>query len=558
MPDGTHASDIFRLIPSPCAFEAPFLSNNKFTFVSGNEECYSQGKLGFNRVEEKPDGSYKTYFGPCYHHLGVVYQADDAGLESAFNFRMACARMPTVKGYSDVGGYHQFLLLQHEYFFTTDDELRLFQSEFEHYLSEWFLEIGDLDVLLCIYAHQPHSKRGLRIRAYQNIISNGDLFHKTFNRAVTGKMKKAEIAKFLKNTRLINDLTTEGSLLAGFVVDEMKKAMASYTANHWFQFIKSPNLDDLKTVFARLMDPADQMYFPFFSDDSCVAIRCSDGIYFANVDISSCDASHGHGVFHLLRKLSRADSRLFRYVDGAIKQCEMALTLRNADNSQKVKLQPSMPTLYSGSTLTTIINNFANIAIACAIKGRLRPDITMAECPDLVRTAAAAAGYIVTVASADSYHKLQFLKHSPCRALCGTIVPVLNHGVMLRSSGSCWGDLPTYRKTHGRISLEERMRLYNISQTQCYKNVPTTSYLAALRQKYHSDKTVFRPSQAHHYIVDNITSDYSCYIIPDSELAIRYGVQDYDIEELSHTLEGSTMSSTVASRAILREDYGLC
>lgn len=549
MPDGAHSIDPFRLIPSTCQVTKTFVSNDKFKLVSGSPEVFVNGKLGFARGEEKPDGTYKTYFGPCYYHPGVVYAADDVGLEMAFNYRLGCVREP------DKPGYHSALCRNQGEFFSENAELAAFAEAFRIFLAEWFLKIGDLDKELIAYANQPHPKRRLRLRALQNILDNGDFFHPTFNRKVTGKVKRAELAKFLKATRLINDLTTEGSLLCGFVADQIKCAQAEFTRHTWYQFIKSPQLSVLTEVFDKLTNPTDKMYFAFFSDDSCVSIRCADGVFMANVDISSCDASHTRCVFDLLRHVCKDDTRLFRYVDGAIKQCEMPLHLRSGIDGTKVGLKPNAPTLYSGSTLTTLINNFANLAIAFAIHSRLYDGITKAECSELVRFAAETAGYIVTVVVCDTYHKLQFLKHSPCRTVCGKLVPVLNLGVLLRSQGCCWGDVPTYRKTHGLLTFEQRCHLWNVSLVQCYKNCASHDLLSTLRRLYHSSKDIV--SYHDHWNLNHLVDDFSNYVIPSHEIAQRYNVTTSDIMELSCCTKAGAMINTIASRAILQMDYGL-
>lgn len=545
-----HCIDPFRLIPSQCCVNKPFVSNDKFKLVGGDESCFINGKLEFEKGDEKPDGSYKTYITPCFFHAGVVYQSDDVGLEMAFNYRLACVREPQILG------YHAALMTNQKHFFLNNPYLNEFADAFELYLDAWFAGFGCMDVELKLYAERPHPKRKLRLRALKNILESGDLFHLTFNSRVTGKVKRAEIAKYLKATRLINDLTCEGSLLCGFVADQIKQAMAKFTLTSFFQFIKSPNLDLLKDTFDKLLDPNGKMYFPFFSDDSCVSIRCVDGIFLANVDISSCDGSHGKSVFNFLRRVSKSDTRLFRYVDGAIKQCEMNLTLRGAGKKQKVVLKPNAPTLYSGSTLTTLINNFANIAIACSLKSTIHDGLMKSECEELVRVAAESAGYIVTVQVCETYHDLQFLKHSPCKTVLGEMVPVLNLGVILRSLGSCWGDVPTYKNLPGgKKTFAQRKYLYNTSQIQCYKNNASYPLLQALRGRFHSEHSVDRHDST--YFIESISGDYSKHVVDDAELAQRYGVSVCDMQELTASINSDAMINIAASRAILALDYGL-
>jgi len=486
---------------------------------------------------------------PCWLHSGIIYAADDGGLERAFNYRLACKREPLVPG------YHEALIENQTNFFNKDWHLRVFEVEFSEFVHVWFTQHDDLDEALRKYASQPHKKRRLRMRALLAILDAGDWYHKTWTRKVLGKVKRAEIAKEGKATRLINDLSPEGSLICGFVADELKKAMAKFTEKRAYQFIKSPNLVDLSQVFGKLINPEGRLYFPFFSDDSCVSIRCTDGIYMANVDISSCDGSHTKAVFDLLRRVTRKDSRLRRYIDGAIRQCEMPLTMVSGSGREKVVLKPTSPVLYSGSTLTTLINNFANVAIACALLTRLdNVQPRKADCQELIKTAAQAAGYIVTVEQCDTYHSLQFLKHSPCLSTTGVIVPVLNLGVLMRSFGTCWGDLPTYRKL-GKYTFAQRRFLWNTSQVQCYKNCVTHPFLSALRSRFRHG--VDLSGEHDSWVVNNLEHNYSHLRVSADEVVKRYGITVTDLEELEASVWEDAMINIAASRAILQTDYGL-
>lgn len=548
VPEGVHVVEPWRIIPSTCAIDKPHRSNMRWRFVSGDDTAWDEelGLLKFGKGYEKADGSYKTIVTPCVSHHGIVYAADDNGLEKAFNYRLGCAREPTIPG------RHEELCMNQEKFVTQNELLREFIDDFRDYLTLRFSDIHDFDEQLIKYALMPHPKRAERVRALRNILDNAELYHKTFTRKVGGKVKKAEIAKFGKATRLVNDLTCEGSLLCGFVADRVKSFMADYTKDKWYQFIKTPDLSTLSDVFDKLVQPTGNLYFPFFSDDSCVSIRCSDGIYMANVDISSCDASHTVHIFDLLRNVTSGDGRLARYVHGAIAQCELPLTLRSGVEKKKVVLQADSPTLYSGSTLTTLINNFANICIAFGIKTSLeeRGEVTRAECEEVVRNAASAAGYIVTVDPCTTYHGLQFLKHSPCRSTAGVLTPVLNSGVILRSLGACWGDLPGSKKE----TFQARADRYNTSQIKCYKHCAEHSILRNLRQRYNCDVAELVD---HSWLVRNLTGCSSA-IIPSEELAARYSVQAADIDYLADALvSGNVIVNTIASRAIMAKDYGL-
>ena len=128
-----------------------------------------------------------------------------------------------------------------------------------------------------------------------------------------------------------------------------------------------------------------------------------------------------------------------------IGQCALPITVTSPANPRhKVKLRPKYPRLYSGSTLTTAINNLASMLIGLALSRAA----TASE--ENLMEAVATVGYVITLESCEKVEDLQFLKHSPCRDTRGIYRPLLNPGVLLRSSGCCKGDLP------GRGDLQPR------------------------------------------------------------------------------------------------------
>jgi len=128
-----------------------------------------------------------------------------------------------------------------------------------------------------------------------------------------------------------------------------------------------------------------------------------------------------------------------------VKQCKLKLrVVSKVDPRHQVHLKPKREFLYSGSTITTAINNLANISIALAIS-QLDYTGTLDEkgsCTQIVQ-AAESAGYILTGCTPlEHIEDIQFLKNSPVRDEKGDWHPMVNFGVFLRASGSCKGDLP--------------------------------------------------------------------------------------------------------------------
>jgi hypothetical protein len=141
-------------------------------------------------------------------------------------------------------------------------------------------------------------------------------------------------------------------------------------------------------------------------------------------------------------------------VEVLIDQCKKPFRVYNLANKRKhitFRKTDGSPTLYSGTTLTTLLNNTAclNIGVSIIESG--------AETPDEIIHAAELAGYIVTLEACEIFEDVQFLKHSPVLNTQGYWRPVLNLGVFLRSTGRCRRDLPgrTADPLHERTKAHE-------------------------------------------------------------------------------------------------------
>jgi len=302
----------------------------------------------------------------------------------------------------------------------------------------------------------PHEKRMLRIQAWIELDESGARFNgRTWMTSAKWKPKH-ETAKPGKKIRLIMDLEVPASLRGFRLFDALKRAqdenILEYKAGH-IEFCKSPRLTRLHKVFDRLREPDGRYHFVLFSDDSVLALRVGDKVLWFNLDISSCDASHGPAIFDVLRKITT--NRCKPDMELLIKQCQAPLKIRSiADPTHCLVLRPKRPMLSSGSTITTGINNVANICIAMAIADAF--DGTWK--PGFIEECAARAGYIVTGGEPLSrFEEVQFLKHSPVLDVKGVWRPLLNPGVLIRATGSIDGDLP------GSGCLERRANTFQYS-----------------------------------------------------------------------------------------------
>jgi hypothetical protein len=263
------------------------------------------------------------------------------------------------------------------------------------------------------------------------------------------------MAKYLKAARMIGDLGVPASLQGFRSTHIIKECMDSediVVDDARYRFCKRPSTEDLKDIFKRLLNPTETHFFVYFSDDSCYSRRLPDGtVRMFNVDISKCDASHTPALFTLLKSL--VPTHVQDDVQILIEQCAAPILIRHPlHRTRKVKLKPRGPRLYSGSTLTTVINNLANLLVAsCLVRAPCPPG---EEAHTSLCNSVAECGYLITLAEAHKPQDLQFLKNSPAYDIRGELQPLLNLGVLLRASGKAKGQIP------GTIPLHEKFRAF--------------------------------------------------------------------------------------------------
>jgi hypothetical protein len=259
---------------------------------------------------------------------------------------------------------------------------------------------------------------------------------------------------------MIGDLGVAASLQGFRLIEVLKQGMAKEDIQYGdmrMHFCKAPNTVELTAIFKNLLSPpvGCKYYFCYFSDDSCLSIRMDDGsVRTYNLDISGCDGSHTEALFRALvtitPEVAQADTQAI------VDQCKLPIAIRfqgqavespDADVEDNrvatLCLQPidpltgkKAPRLYSGSTATTVINNLACILGAVAVQEQQADD------DQSITKAFATAGYKMSVELCHDYSDIQFLKNSPAYDITGELRPLLNLGVLLRSAGTCKGDLP--------------------------------------------------------------------------------------------------------------------
>lgn len=433
--------------------DEPYRYNGQFDVIEG-AKFFRGGVLRFPipAVPKRTERFYRTHYGYRVPHTGVIYRNNDHNLALALRRLTGCRR-------PDIPGEEERLQRNQAAHLTT---MGIEFQQLQNMYSPYFLDYMGMRAEAAAHHADPHPKKELRVRAYKELVDSGQISARYWGRVidgvlrVQGKLKLEEYAKPGKKPRMIVDLGVAASL-QGFRLTEFLKTAQSaepfYYNGGVIQFIKDPSPDTLRTVFKELISPSRRFYYCYFSDDACFSAHTPHGVFRANLDIASCDASHTAPLFErlvgLIPEHARDDMRVL------VEQCRAALVVRSVENHRnKVVLRPRTPRLYSGATITTAINNLANISIAVAI-ARL-PVIN----PESVRLAAERAGYIVTVDVAERIEQLQFLKHSPIKGNDGEWHPLLNLGVILRLSGTCRRDLP------GKGDIRERARQFQSALLQ--------------------------------------------------------------------------------------------
>lgn len=472
-----------------------------------------------------------------------MYECNNRGMRGA-SHRITAVRNP------DNFGFHE-TLRDNQYANVSLDRFHVWLDWFKRGLHLRTMSVTIEDELNN-WTDAAHPKKKLRVQARTAIVADG----RTLGircRKVRYKCKPGELLADGKTLRGIGDIGTPGSTVLGFYMPYVKSQFAQpfyHTCGGVCQFIEKPHVDILRSVFDALIN-VDNIYYPFFSDDACISIRCSDGVFMANLDISKCDGSNYKPVFDLLKEAMSVSGIFQTYIDDCFLQLEQPCIISSVDRKYKVRLTPLQgPVLYSGSVLTTSVNNMANTIIFHSIVEALNGPRLVGEMPQLIEAAAARVGYILKVQVCAFPEEIQFLKHSPC-IHDGVITPILNLGCWMRGFGTIVGDLP------GRGSLLKRAKVFNseVVRSRVYAgNHPLSRAFQKFVVKDRSTK-LYTPDSFTNTVGD-VPNDFW---IPSYVLARRYHVTPEAIDELCDMIGESDVGDIIYHPVIdiiLKIDYG--
>jgi len=566
-----------------CTVEKPFIPNGRLTFAKrGNKKYFvKMSKLNKNKrfierefrkgllcfpTECKSDSvvvkGYKTVFGPSFYSGAVCYAKEyKENLEKGLT-RITGARKPETKGLCEALRENQIVNLEVCQGSLWSDKLFRYLTWLRELIMLALLQLtSDYFNVIMEGAFKKHPKMALRIRSWFKMVEQGKTLTLDYMTDITGKLKVPEWARWMKFPRIIADYTCPGSLIGGEVV-----AIAKHCMENWYsegtlrmRFVFRP----VKTIVAHMfLAVCDTRYFTFVyhSDDGIAGIPCTDGHLMVNLDISSCDTSNGVTIFNMLLWLFSL-SYWSKLIEVCVQQCCKRLKICNPNApKEKVYFESKDPIEYSGTVLTTMLNNLAMSCIGLSIHFHTHgKNLTKAQTLDVIGKAAAKVGYIVTIEVAERLEDLQFLKMTPYTCDSGEIRVFTNLGVILRPIGSCNGDLP------GIGCLRRRAEHWNAQLVESFKHAGNSSVIRALRKRFPSTKIVSEwaeetTKRLHNgYAIESLVDDDE-YEVPDSALCARYNITQAELTYLNECIENAELFSVLTNsvlQKIFAKDYGL-
>lgn len=526
----------------------PYRFNDRFTVKAFPEDRWDNinQDINFPKITNGLSKEYRSVFGPHFITRSQMPFCNNDGIRGAVR-RLTCVRKPEREGWHERLRDNQFGIEN-----RIPRLLFLWTCWFRAGLKSITSTKLDSYTERNIWCDQPHPKRELRRATRLQIIQHGrsSLNHRV--KCVDYKCKTGELLPIGKYPRAIGDLTAPGSTALGYYMDWVKEQFSQVfsVGRASCRFIKTPDTEIMIDVFRNLINP-NGLYFCFFSDDACISVQCSDGVLAANLDISACDGSNFDPVFKLLKHSMSVDSRYKNDISDAFAQCKARCVVKQVEGGKgRVYLKPRGHVLYSGSVLTTSINNMANTLIFLHIVHLLNDRIVSKdEMRRIIVEAGQLAGYELKIDECANHGDLQFLKHSP--AIVGDeIIPYLNLGVLMRGFGTISGDLPGRRK----LGLITRAKIFNSDVIKSWKHAGNTRVKQAFYGKL-LDTT-------HNYIPPGkfweMTSS-SDTLIPDEQISLRYKLLSHEIDELIDIIRladvGNYVSSPIIDK-IMNKDYG--
>lgn len=499
---------------------------------------------------EKPQ--FRTVFGPVWCNWYTEFMCDSLGMLGATR-RIGAIRENNLALHTSLIHNQRSFCRKHRGVF------RAFRNHIWSYTqSRWV----DPNRGRQTWARAPHVKRKERVAEMNRQMAYGDLLPRI--QTVKYNCKPNELLPQKKKLRGVGDLTCAGASVGAYIIDPVKEAMERdfiIRGKVRYRFCKAPVLKRLKEEFERLINCENEVEFLCFSDDSCIAVRCMDGVILFNCDVSCCDGSNFAPVFEIVKDVLSAHETDKEIVDEILSQCQRPCVIRNPANWHEkifMRLREGEFALYSGSVLTTTVNNIANLLIATSLSTMNFSTMTKDQVASSIVSGAAQAGYLVKAQMCEHVEDLQFLKYSPLYTKEGDIMPVLNIGTWLRGDGTCSGHMPG----SSRIPWKRRCELYRSGVIE--SRVHSGEHVIAAAYRTHITKaTSGRERRVKERVqlswLERQAGKFTQKPVLTMSLARRYRLQEFEVLELAQMIKhygvGYKISHPTIER-IIAKDYG--
>lgn len=546
--DTVRDTGLSRLPHTEIPFQGEFTDNRRFLRVG--KDWNPDGTINLTNIDQKMPSSYHSI-------LGMNFESNyEIGADCASNLNGALQRLTGCR----VDEATESILYQDQLTNFPELDLSIFAGA-----DEFLHGSEDLWENMVTAAETHKTKKELYMNTLNMLLDTAQVFDNQ-TRHNEAKLKLYERVKVKKNMRLFVNLGVHSSLEGGLLLKKVKEALARRIElkESFVQFVPTPNYDHLKDWVDSLVNQLTCAWV--HSDDGFYAYKSATGEYsMFNVDIKSCDKSHGPAVFAAFSTLFT--SRPEQYIQ-LLRQLMRPIRMGSKNFNIDAILILLSPLLLSGHNFTTAINSFVLILLLAQC---LREGVNTAAG---IQEVGLRYGYILTVEKCGSLSDAQFLKHSPVMVqklypsmsffpsltrLFHSYEPVRNVGVLLRASGMCKGDLP------GRGSWESRAA-FLILQTldSLYPNI-SNPFLTLLRSRVAGHHITTRDAELiRKYVIKEYL--YKSYMTPglwfitDEDLFRRYRLTPAELSTffgLCRDLRvGKSLNSRVAGR-VMFVDYGL-
>lgn len=533
--------------------------------INGRKFKYT-GRLPFSEVVST-NKEYMTHFGPCVDIAQrCVYSS------SVSNYSSMLLRIVGARDKEEIKTFNNLKISPYRghrgVFRVIEGVMREVKSKLKRYTDV----LGDNLEEQINNACSPHVKQKLRVKSIKELIQKGNMLNSLFMKDIKGKIKIPEFAKLGKKPRLIGDYTCPGSLLAGFLVPCLKAAQSEpiVRGRSRFRFVYSTDSESLDSIFTEI-DQSVYNEYVFFSDDMCCCLKTKGGKKWYNLDISSCDASNGLGVFERLLWMFDEHSAHSSLLEKAILQCKQRLVIHHPNKKVRevITAKCSLPIEFSGTQLTTLLNNIASLSIAISISYTIDRMMEKDEFgildkfAKIVANSALAVGYEMTIDVCNNVEDVQFLKHSFYYKSDGSLGSFVNLGTLFRSMGTCWMDLPFNSKIGE--SLEGAARFRNWSVLQGYSH----SGLSAILDSLAVSPGYQKPAGEYKVLSTRLTREKTYSLYQDSvskrvpapicSICRRYDLSEMETNQMLQLLRIADIGMLLSSPAftkVVAKDYG--